>query len=388
MTLRLATAQDVHEIYNLYESVKGKGFCVWNESYPGMEEINHDIETANLFILEDESNLIGAASIVPENELDGMQCWEIQENAAEIARVVINPKYQGKGFSQKLVTEILIKAKSRKFSAVHLSVASSNIPAYKNYHKIGFKTVGEADMYGGHYFLCEFVFTGMNIALVLAGGKGTRMGTSVPKQYIEYKNKPILVHTLEAFAKHPQIDKVCVICPADSIEYTEELVAKYCIPKVAWVEAGGASRRESSYIGVSRLAQEFDGNSVVLIHDGARPNVSERIITENISAAAKFGACETVIPSQDTIAVSEDGVRITAIPERKKMYNVQTPQSFKLDLILKAHEDWIKKGGTDATDDASLLLAGGNDVYIVSGEKNNLKITTGEDLRILYSVTE
>ena len=86
--------------------------------------------------------------------------------------------------------------------------------------------------------------------------------------------------------------------------------------------------------------------------------------------------------------MSEDGVRITAIPERKKMYNVQTPQSFKLDLILKAHEDWIKKGGTDATDDASLLLAGGNDVYIVSGEKNNLKITTGEDLRILYSVTE
>lgn len=388
MTFRLATTQDVHKIYNLYEAVKGKGYCVWDESYPGMEEINHDTETSNLFVLEEEGILIGAASIVPENELDGMQCWEIQENAAEIARVVINPEYQGKGFSQKLVTEIIMKVKSRNFSAVHLSVASSNIPAYKNYQKIGFNKVGEADMYGGHYFLCEFVFDFMNIALILAGGKGTRMGSSVPKQYIEYKNKPIIVHTLEAFANHPQIDKVCVICPTDSIEYMRELVTKYCIPKVAWIEPGGASRRESSYIGVSRLAQEFNENPVVLIHDGARPNVSERIITENISAAAKFGACETVIPSQDTIAVSEDGIRITGIPERKKMYNVQTPQSFRLDLILKAHEVWIEKGGEDATDDASLLLSSGHDVYIVNGEKNNLKITTGEDLRILYSVTE
>lgn len=227
----------------------------------------------------------------------------------------------------------------------------------------------------------------MNIALILAAGKGTRMGVAIPKQFIKYKEKPILIHTLEAFAKHSDVHKICIICPAESIEYTKTLVAQYNISKVAWVEAGGTSRRDSSYIGVSRLAGEMDGNDVVLIHDGARPNVSERIITENIIAAEKFGACETAISSQDTIAFSEDGEKITSIPDRSKMYNVQTPQSFKIYVILSAHEAWQKKKGGDATDDAALVLANGQDVYIVKGEKNNLKITTEEDLRILYSVT-
>lgn len=226
----------------------------------------------------------------------------------------------------------------------------------------------------------------MNIALVLAGGKGTRMGTSIPKQYIEYDRKPILVHTLEAFAKNPNIDKICVICPADSIDYAKKLVLDYNIQKVAWVEVGGNSRRESSYIGVSLLSRESDGKDVVLIHDGARPNVSQRIINENIKVAEKYGACETVIHSQDTIAMSEDGEKITGVPDRKKMYNVQTPQTFKIEVILNAHKAWIEKCGEDATDDASLVLAYGQDVYIVKGEKNNLKITTEEDLRILYSV--
>lgn len=226
----------------------------------------------------------------------------------------------------------------------------------------------------------------MNIALVLAGGKGTRMGTSIPKQYIEYDRKPILVHTLEAFAKNPNIDKICVICPADSIDYAKKLVLDYNIQKVAWVAVGGNSRRESSYIGVSLLSRESDGKDVVLIHDGARPNVSQRIINENIEVAEKYGACETVIHSQDTIAMSEDGEKITGVPDRKKMYNVQTPQTFKIEVILNAHKAWIEKCGEDATDDASLVLAYGQDVYIVKGEKNNLKITTEEDLRILYSV--
>ena len=228
----------------------------------------------------------------------------------------------------------------------------------------------------------------MNLALVLAGGKGTRMGTSIPKQYIEYDGKPILVHTLEAFDQNPHVDKIFVICPADSLEYTQKIVSEHDIKKVAWIAAGGNSRRESSYIGVSLLACEYDKNDIVLIHDGARPNVSQRIIDDNIAIAQKYGACETVIHSQDTVAVSEDGEKISVVPDRKKMYNVQTPQTFKLELILNAHKSWIENAGEEATDDASLVLASGRDVYIVEGEKNNLKITTEEDLRILYSVAK
>lgn len=226
----------------------------------------------------------------------------------------------------------------------------------------------------------------MNIALILAGGKGTRMGKDVPKQYIEYKEKPIIVHTLEAFEKHSEVDKICVICPKESLEYAKDLISRYNFKKLDWIEAGGNSRRESSYIGISLLAKQFDGKDIVLIHDGARPNVSQRIISENIAKAKEKGACETVINSQDTIAISEDGCKISVIPNRKTMYNVQTPQTFKLSVILKAHQEWIKNEGADATDDASLVLADGKDVYIVEGEKNNLKITTEEDLRILYSV--
>lgn len=225
----------------------------------------------------------------------------------------------------------------------------------------------------------------MNIALILAAGKGTRMGAPVPKQFIEYKEKPILIYTLEAFAKHPEIDEICVICPNDSIDFTKKMINKYQIPKISWICAGGSTRRESSKIGVSKLMETHGKDDIVLIHDGARPNPSARIITENIAVAKEKGACETVVPSSDTIAVSVDGARLHRIPNREVLYNVQTPQSFRLGLIHQAHlacEDCC------ATDDAALILRSGGEVFLVEGDKLNIKITTEEDLRILYSIME
>lgn len=233
----------------------------------------------------------------------------------------------------------------------------------------------------------------MNIALILAAGKGTRMGGPVPKQFIHYKDKPILVYTLEAFAHHPEIDEICIVSPEDNIHFTENIVHEYQIPKVGWITAGGATRRESSKIGVSKLIDLHSESDIVLIHDGARPNVSERIITENIRMAEKTGACETVIRSHDTIAISMDGQKIQRIPNREVLYSVQTPQTFRLALIHAAHaayESLLCSGANvpEITDDAGLILQNAGEVFAVEGDKLNIKITTEEDLRILYSIME
>ncbi len=232
----------------------------------------------------------------------------------------------------------------------------------------------------------------MNTALILAGGKGTRMGASVPKQYILHNGKPILIHTLEAFAGHDGIDDIYIVCPRDSIDLTREMTVKYNVSKIAGILPGGATRRESSLAGIRAISEDHGRGDIVLIHDAARPNVSARIISENISAAGRYGACETAVAVCDTIAVSEDGLRIKNIPDRRCLYNVQTPQSFRLGVIYDAHtalDDKLTESpdaAKDVTDDAALILRNGGDVFIVEGDKLNIKITTEEDLRILYNI--
>ncbi len=153
---RKARFDEAKEIEALYKSVLGSQFCVWNEYYPSMQEITHDLETENLYILTMKDDIIGALSIVPENELDEFSGWSCKYGThREIARVVISKSYQGYGFAQRMVHEIQSILKHSNCSAIHLSVAKSNIPAYKTYLKIGFTVKGEADMYGNSYYLME-----------------------------------------------------------------------------------------------------------------------------------------------------------------------------------------------------------------------------------------
>ncbi len=150
---RKANTYDATAVYALYKSVLGEEFCVWNDAYPDMLEIEADLAADDLFVLTEGEKIIGAISIVPENELDGFDCFT--GDGSEIARVVIAKEYRGKGLSCKMVGEIEKILCKRGCKAIHLSVAKSNIPACKTYIKAGFKTVGEAEMYGGDYYIME-----------------------------------------------------------------------------------------------------------------------------------------------------------------------------------------------------------------------------------------
>jgi ribosomal protein S18 acetylase RimI-like enzyme len=150
----MAQQSDAEHILSLYQRAKSGAFCVWNDSYPSITEIEHDLETKNLYVMTDGSKIIGAISVVPENELDGFDCWSCKDGK-EIARVVIDKDHQGHGLSYEMVQSIASILRGNGHTAIHLSVVKSNIPAYKTYIKAGFVTVGEADMYGDSYYLME-----------------------------------------------------------------------------------------------------------------------------------------------------------------------------------------------------------------------------------------
>lgn len=154
---RLAGQEDAGQVLSLYKSAQSGEFCVWNDDYPSITEIMQDLETKNLYVMTDGSKIIGAISVVPENELDGFDCW-LCKTGREIARVVIDRAYQGRGLSFEMVHNIMSILREKDCKAVHLSVVKTNIPAYRTYIKAGFAVVGEAQMYGNDYYLMEKAF--------------------------------------------------------------------------------------------------------------------------------------------------------------------------------------------------------------------------------------
>ena len=155
MIFRKAQKNDEETVLALYKAVIGMPFCTWNESYPGMEEITEDLSARTLYVLEDGRELIGAVSIVPENELNDFDCWTIKENAREFARVVIRPDHQRKGLSVLLIEGIIKELRRRNVAAIHIVVAKENLPAQRLYQKMGFTFCGEAELFGHYFFLCE-----------------------------------------------------------------------------------------------------------------------------------------------------------------------------------------------------------------------------------------
>lgn len=220
----------------------------------------------------------------------------------------------------------------------------------------------------------------MNIALILAGGQGARMGSKLPKQFLLLEGKPVIIRSIEAFERHPDIGAICVVCGEPWSGRLKYQIEQAGFRKVCAVIPGGATRRESSFLGLEYLTRHYAGTDIVLIHDAARPLVTQRIISDNIACAARHQACTTVIPAQDTLLESLNQKTAHSVPDRSRFFAVQTPQTFRLDRIYQAHQRLPAKA--EVTDDAGILTGQRFQVYLVPGEKTNLKITSPEDLSL------
>jgi len=231
----------------------------------------------------------------------------------------------------------------------------------------------------------------MNIAIIFAGGTGQRLKSgqdSTPKQFLKIHNKPIIIHTLELFQEHPQIDKIYIAIHPDYYDYMGELVKHYYITKTAGIVNGGETGQGSIYNALKLAQSQNPDDSIVLIHDGVRPNITPEVITQNIECATKNGNAITSTSCFETILISENGVNPKHVPYRKHTYSAQAPQSFRLGEIVQAHEQTrkINPNYTDIVDSCTLYKTLGKETFMIKGNRGNIKITTIEDLYILRAL--
>lgn len=215
-----------------------------------------------------------------------------------------------------------------------------------------------------------------NIGLIVAAGKGKRMGSEISKQFLTLKGKPILYYTLKAFSQCERINSIILVLSKEELEFArKEIVEKYNFTKVTALVEGGKERQQSVYNGLKAI----DNCNIVAIHDGARPFVTTDIIEAGIGYAERFGASACGVRPKDTIkVVSEEGFSVTT-PNRNTLMAVQTPQCFKFDLIMECHQKAdIEK--YSATDDTMILEKYGHRVYLYEGDYKNIKVTTPEDM--------
>lgn len=217
-----------------------------------------------------------------------------------------------------------------------------------------------------------------NVAIVLAGGRGKRMGSDIPKQYLEIGNRPLICYTLDCFEKS-FIDEIIVVVEKGGIDYfNENVLAKSTYNKVSKVVEGGAERYNSVYNGLCAI----DSATYVYIHDGARACINENVLDRAKDAVEKYGACVAAVKVKDTIKVVNDEGIIVDTPDRNYLWQIQTPQVFKFDEIKAAYTSMINDANkTNITDDAMVMENYGElKVHVYEGDYTNIKLTTPDDL--------
>lgn len=230
----------------------------------------------------------------------------------------------------------------------------------------------------------------MNIAVIFAGGVGSRMNSrELPKQFLEIYNKPIIVHTIEFFEKNENIDGIVVVCVSEWINYFNKLIYKYRLEKIRKVVPGGESGQLSIYNGLCAAKEISTGEKdIVLIHDGVRPLINIDLITENIEDVKKYGSSITSGIVKETIVEIDDGGGIKLVPDRAHSRVAKAPQCFYLKDILCAHNNALNEGRKDFIDSCTMMQHYGYKLHMTDGPYENIKITTPDDFYTMRAILQ
>ncbi|MDE7324018.1 MAG: 2-C-methyl-D-erythritol 4-phosphate cytidylyltransferase [Lachnospiraceae bacterium] len=226
----------------------------------------------------------------------------------------------------------------------------------------------------------------MNIALILAGGSGSRTEQSVPKQFISIYEKPIIIYTLEAFQHHPEVDGIIVSCIDGWHDVLKSYAAADGIDKLRWIVDGGDNGQSSARNALVALENTCSEDDIVIIHDAVRPMVSEEIITDCITKALEYGSGLSAVRCQETIMRTEDGKCGHVGIDRNDIMRVQTPQAYRFGKALWAHREALKRGITNAVYTNTLMMELGEELHFSCGSNKNIKITTLEDIDIFKAL--
>ncbi len=228
----------------------------------------------------------------------------------------------------------------------------------------------------------------MTVAVVIAGGSGSRMGQDIPKQFIHVENKPIIIYTLEGFQRHPQIDAIEVVCIDGWHDVLRAYAKQYGITKLKWVVAGGSTGQESIRNGVYNLERKCKPDDIIVIHDGIRPMVEEAVLSDVIVKCQKHGNAVTSMPYNEQIFVIDDEESTVSYIPRETLRRVATPQAYRFDLLdSKYHEAFEKEIGIYGSSYTNTMMVElGERLYFAAGSDKNIKLTTMDDMRMFKAM--
>lgn len=229
-----------------------------------------------------------------------------------------------------------------------------------------------------------------NIAIVIAGGSGKRMGYEIPKQFLSINKKPVIIYTLEAFEKLPQIDAIEVVCIKGWEDNLKGFLKEYNIKKVKWIVEGGKTGQESIRNGVFNLEGKISSNDNVIIHDGVRPMLDKEIILDVIAKCNIHGNGISSMPYNEQIFLKDDEESTTEYIPRETLRRMVTPQAYKFDLIDKAYHEAFEKsiGISDSSYANTMMVELGHRLFFAAGSDKNLKLTTPDNLLIFKAMLE